>query len=141
MKCLVIDSSVAVKWLNRQDEKNIQESDQLLEDLSKNKIQINMPELAKYEIGNALLNKKVDLPKTKVTLEKFYAIPINFIPDNEKLAQRTAEIADVYNMTYYDGSFISLAEHLNADLITDNPKHQGRYRDKKIQIIPLKNYK
>jgi len=49
-------------------------------------------------------------------------------------------IAQESNITFYDAVFISLAQSLRADLITDNYKHQSKYTGKDVRIIPLKEY-
>ncbi len=50
----------------------------------------------------------------------------------------TYKIAQETNITYYDASFMSLAKQLNATLVTDNIKHQGKATD--IKVISLKDY-
>lgn len=139
-RLVVIDSSVAVKWLNRKEEKLLLQADKILKDVEDEKIYIFMPELAKYEVGNALLNKGPELPLINLALEKFYDIPIQFIIEDFEFAKSTIEIAQNFKITYYDASFISLAEKLNADLVTDNPKHQ-KQKINGLKVISLKNYR
>ena len=67
-KIYVVDSSVAVKWLNSQSEKYTNQSDKILKDVQENKSCIMMPELAKYEVGNALFNKQASLQNTIASL-------------------------------------------------------------------------
>ena len=100
-----------------------------------------MPELAQYEIGNVLINKKLRLSDVKESLTFFYKIPIFFYKENYRLAVLTAQIAFKYGITFYDAAFIALAKDQKADLVTDNPKQQKKYQDKKVKVIPLKNYK
>lgn len=54
-KSLVIDTSIAIKWINSQDEELLEEATQIMKDVQKNNLTLVMPELAKYEVGNALL--------------------------------------------------------------------------------------
>ena len=136
---LVIDSSVIVKWLNSQDELYLRQADQLLSHCQGGKVELNAPELAKYEVGNALLHKGLSLPQLKASLITLYSLPINFISSNAGQAQTTAVLAYEGQITYYDAAFVDLAQYLSATLITDNPKHQDKFS--KIKIIPLKNYK
>lgn len=138
-RLFVIDSSVAVKWLNSKDEKHIEKSDKILKDLQAGKIRLIAPELSKYEIGNALLNKNISIEAAKISLASFYRIPIEFISFDQYLAINTMDIAYESKITYYDASFIALAQKLKATLITDNPKHHKKY--KAIKIVSLKNYK
>lgn len=138
MKPIVVDSSVTVKWINQIDEKLLDRADELLADAQAGSISLLAPELSKYEIGNALLNKKLDLPKAYQSLGTVYQLPITFVPETEELANQTYRIAQQGSITYYDASFVALAKRENAALVTDNPKHQTRQLD--VKVIPLKEY-
>jgi len=54
---LVIDSSVAIKWLHQENEDDIDLVDRIMRKAQINSIDLVMPELSKYEISNALLSK------------------------------------------------------------------------------------
>lgn len=58
MQRLVLDSSVVLKWLDRKNEERVKQSEIILEQLFFKKIEVQVPELAKYEVGNILLIKK-----------------------------------------------------------------------------------
>jgi len=138
MKSVVVDSSVSVKWVNQIDEKLLDQADRLLSDALSRSVNLLAPELSKYEIDNALLKKKLDLPRAYESLGTVYQLPITFVPESEELAKDTYKIAQEAKITYYDASFIALAHQENATLVTDNPKHQGK--DKEIKVIPLSQY-
>ena len=53
----VIDTSVALKWLHKMNENYLVQADSIMKKAQENEITLVMPELAKYEIGNALLYK------------------------------------------------------------------------------------
>lgn len=136
---VVIDSSVAVKWVNSQNEAYLKQADKILQDLQDKKIEIIMPELSKYEIGNALFNKGMSLIETQTVLEKFYEIPIIFVVEDNNLAKKTIRIAKSSNITYYDAAFLALAQKIGGVLITDNPKHQKK-KIKNLKVKALKDY-
>jgi len=138
-KPLVIDSSVAVKWLNKQNENYIDQADKILRDVQKEKTYLIMPELAKYEIGNALLYKSMPLQNTLGSLATFYDIPIQFVAQDKEQAQVAIQIAHKQQLTFYDASFMALAKEQKATLITDNPKHQKK-RIAGLKVISLKDY-
>jgi predicted nucleic acid-binding protein len=138
-KKLVIDSSIAVKWINSQDEKYLDTADKILKDTEDNKVTLLAPELAKYEIGNAILNKGLSVEQAYSSLGTIFAIPIEFSPLTEELAHQTSKIASENKITFYDASFLSLAEHEGATLVTDNAKHQGKY--KKVKVVSIKDYR
>lgn len=139
MKKVVVDSSVIVKWLHEEDP-YFDHADKIIEDVKNGKIILFAPELAKYEVGNALLfSKKVSPDEAKDLLESFYLLPIQFVVQSEKNANSTYKIAYDTHITYYDASFIALAKQENAILVTDNIKHQGKALA--IKVIPLAKYK
>jgi len=135
----VIDSSVALKWLHKMNENYLTQADSVMKNVQENGITLFMPELAKYEIGNALSYKKLGLPILQSLIEKLYVLPIKFIQEDIVLAKITIEIAHKYKITYYDASFIALAIKLKATLITNNPKHQ-RKNISDIKVIYLKDF-
>lgn len=137
MTKLILDSSVIFKWLNLQDEKLVEEAREILKKLQNNKIKIYVPELTKYEVGNALWKRKLTLAETIFDLEIFYDFPLEFVSLDLPLSKRTSEIALENNITFYDASFIAVAEKLGANLVTENSKHQRSGIRTKIKIIPL----
>lgn len=138
---LVVDSSIVIKWLVTQDELNTEESNKLLRDLQNKKVRLFAPEITKYEVGNALISKKLNFEAIDGLLKEFYKIPLTFIAETKDSAENSLRLAGEYKITYYDASFLSLAQQLKADLVTENVKHQGRYKGKEVKVIPLKNYK
>lgn len=140
-KNLVVDSSVAVKWVNSQNEKYLKQADKVLKDVENDKATLFMPELSKYEIGNALLNKKMSLPGALASLATVYSIPIQFVGQSLDEAGESMQIAYDQNITFYDATFLSLAKKLKAILVTDNPKHQKIPKGYSFRVVSLKNYR
>lgn len=138
---LVVDSSVIIKWLNRENEEFLEQANKILQRVEKGLVNIITPELSKYEAGNALLNKGLDINAFQASLEFLYKLPINFIPLDEEMAKETADIALNRRITFYDASFLALAKKRNARLITDNIKHQKPTPSSEIKVIALKNYR
>lgn len=139
MKKLVIDSSVIIKWLHKEDERYLNQAAKILEDVRDGIVTLLSPELAKYEVGNALLfGKKLSTDQAEIPLATFYLLPIQFTVQSEQSANETYKIAQEAKITYYDASFMALAHQEKAILVTDNPKHQGKHKE--IKIIPLSQY-
>lgn len=137
---IVCDSSVIVKWISSQDELRLEQANKILNDAKDNKVQLFVPELAKYEVGNALLlSKKIPAKNIKISLTTLYSLPVKFVSESYSQAEETYEIGEKAKITYYDACFISLAKSLNAILVTDNPKHQARVKD--VKVVALVNYK
>lgn len=140
MSNIVVDTSVIVKWLNQKDELYLKQADKLLSNAEVGTATLFAPQLAKYEVGNALLNKKLDLPLALDALGTASRLPINFVAETPELASETYSIAtENAGITYYDASFMALAKQEKATLVTDNPKHQKRISGVKVRV--LKNYR
>ncbi len=139
-RVLIVDSSVAVKWLSDQNEMYLSQAYEILSKAEKGTIEIALPELAKYEICNALLNKNMG-EGVNVPISTLFNLLINFVPLDKELAQNTMEIAMTDKITFYDAAFLALAKKLEAPLITDNPKHQKKLHTPEIKVIALKNYR
>ena len=135
MKLIVIDSSVTVKWINQINEKFLDQADKLLKDAQSGSISLLAPELSKYEIGNALLKKGLEFSLASESFATIYQLPITFIQESEKLAKETYKLAQQVGVTYYDASFIALAKQEHATLITDNPKHQKKTTEVKVESL------
>ena len=136
---LVVDSSVMVKWLNVRDELWLKEAKQLIEDCEKGKVILYAPELAVYEVGNALVYKGLELWELEESLERLYIMPVKWLKTGVEEAKRIGAVALEQRMTFYDATFVGLAVKLGATLVTDNPKHQGKFEG--VKVVALKDYK
>ena len=135
---IVVDTSVIVKWLATDNELYVNKAQQLLKDAIKGKITLLAPSLARYELGNSIVKRKMELPFAFDALATSYKAPVNFINETEDLALLTYRIAHEYGITYYDASFIALAREEGDVLITDNPKHQAKIKE--VKVVALKDY-
>ena len=136
---IVVDSSVILKWLYREDENHINQADLLLKNAVEKSVTLLAPELAKYEVGNVLLMaKKLSKENGVEVLDIFYSLLICFVPESKEIANETYIIGTQSGNTYYDASFAALAKQENAILITDNPKHQAKIGG--VKVLPLEQY-
>lgn len=139
MNTLVTDTSVFVKWLNQDNEQDLDKADKILHEVESGQVEIVLPELIKYELGNVLLKGKQLTPdQAYISLGTIYSLPVTFIGESEQQAKETYRLAHDLQVSYYDASFISLAKQYNATLVTDNIKHQGK--DLSIKVVALKDY-
>lgn len=139
-KVLVVDTSVIIKWLNYVNEKRLKQAHRLLDHLEDGVLDIVVPDLIKYEVGNALLKgKQLQLVEAQDALDAFDQLPLRII------SLESNQLIDVYelgyrsNITFYDASFLYLAQLYRTSLVTDNPKHQKKVKG--VRVIPLDSYK
>jgi predicted nucleic acid-binding protein len=138
MEKIVLDASVIVKWYSEEEGSDL--SRQILLFLKNKKIEIFLPELAKYELGNALLKgKKLPFSLAKKALESFYLLPLNFLKETASLAEKSYLLGEKLGITYYDACYLAVAKSLKAVLVTENPRHQVK-RKLGIKIFTLQEY-
>jgi predicted nucleic acid-binding protein len=138
MITLILDTSVIIKFLNHDNERDVDKAQALFENIKNGEVRVIVPELTKYEIGNVLIKKQLPSSLVYLALETVYSLPITFVAESEFLAKETYLYAYNNKITYYDAAFITLAKQYDATLITENIKHQGKISD--IKVIALKNY-
>lgn len=136
----VADTSVLLKWVNQIDENHLPQARKLIDQFEAGAIQIIVPQLVKYEIGNALLKgKRLPTLEAQDALNAFSQLPLFYADIDSEGMSDTYEIAHELAITFYDAAFLYLAQKHKATLITDNPKHQKKYED--IRVIALKDYR
>lgn len=139
MKAIVVDSSVMVKWLSVKGELDFHKARQILKNVQLGKVTVLAPELAKYEVGNAILNKRLTLQELLDSLDVFYRLSVEFFVETEELSVETYKIAQESGITYYDAAFVALAKSEGVVLVTANPKHHQKIRG--VNVLPLGEYK
>lgn len=137
MEKVVVDSSVIVKWVNSKNELLLEEADFLMKKVQSGKVYLVASELSKFEAGNAILNKGMELSQAFGSASTLDSLPITFVAEDEDLAHIALEVAQTYKITYYDATPVALAIREKASLITDNFKHQGKVKE--VTVVPLKD--
>ena len=117
---LVVDASVAVKWLFEEPDSDRAEA-LLARAGASDRLKLVAPEILAAEIANALWKRMrrgdIDRQKTLETSEHFQEICPLLLPI-EDLAQRALELAIDSRHPAYDCFYVALAEELPAGLIT-----------------------
>lgn len=139
MKKIVIDSTVIIKWLNRNNELNIDQADKILGDVYAGKITLFTPELAKVEVGNVLLlGKKLSQTESKTPLSLLFDLPIQFVIQSQELSKESFAIASAYGLSFSESVFLAVAEQKGATLLTENINPKALATGAKI--LALKDY-
>lgn len=112
---LVIDASVAAKWLF--PEEGSDAADALLE----GEEELLAPELIYFEIGNIVWKRcvagRLSIDLGREVMNTFVAIPLVFA-DLRPLAELTLQISTTYGRTFYDSSYLALAVARGCALLT-----------------------
>ena len=115
---VVIDSSVALKWLKPQGEVHVAEARALLGDQEAGLIMLVAPTHLLLEIMNALWSHHATAGQIKRAVELLRKLRLDFVEPDAVLLARAAEMAVEHRITVYDALFAALAERLTCELVT-----------------------
>lgn len=136
----VIDSSVIVKWFSSFNEEYYVNAIGILEAYKEDKLSIYIPELAIYEVMNALrYNPNFDENEVNTILENLLVLNLKIINVNRELLALILKIAYEDEITIYDAAFVAISGIYKIPLITANPKHHSII-NKGRNVILLKDF-
>lgn len=116
---IVIDTSVAAKWLLTRNEKGVEKSRHLLHLHQNGEEEILVPDLFYYEIANLFVTKKY-LPWRSVHrfLKSLYAFKLNLYHPKEPDLKETSKLASQLGTSVYDMLYAAVAKRHECSLIT-----------------------
>lgn len=137
---IIIDSSVALKWFFPEEEYS-SEALEIKKYFTEKEIVISVPILFFYEVGNVLKSSVkssiIDSGEARISYEKFtYAEFIMY--SSKELFKDAFEKADSFDITFYDASYLVLAEYLKIPFYTADEKLLKKAKGK--YVYHLKEY-
>jgi predicted nucleic acid-binding protein len=136
---IIIDASVIIKWLLPDEEDPVAMN--IKNDFAAKEMTISIPYLTYYEVGNVL---KIAVKRDRITkdiAEKLYQAFVNLdfvVYATRDLSMLTISKTLEYDISFYDASYIALAEYLNIPFLTADSKLANNV-DNKL-VIDLKKY-
>ncbi len=130
MNLCVVDSSVAFKWYRQhRDEEYVPQAITILENHLSGNLEIHVPDLLIYELGN-ILRFKEDLSSESAIsiLKKTLLLEIKIHAIDLPLAEETYRLARKYTITFYDAAFLALSHTLDSSFITADRKLYTRIK-------------
>ncbi len=127
----MIDASVAFKWLVPDAaEDDVPAAKALLVDHMEGRAKIIIPSLLYYEVGNILIFGRSRPPIEQATdaLADLFSIPLEVVPPALVSADVTLRLASLRGLSYYDATYVALAEMLDCQLITADRRLVERAR-------------
>jgi predicted nucleic acid-binding protein len=116
---IVVDTSVLIKWFKTRDEDLLKEARTLLHQIENRPLEVHVPALLLYEVGNILLLKtKLSPVALDQTVERLETLPFIVAPPATPLLKRAARLGRELSLTFYDASFVALAVELDCPYIT-----------------------
>lgn len=127
----MIDASVAFKWLVPDSaEEDVPAAKALLLDHMEGRAKIAIPHLLYYEVGSILLfgRSRPPIEEAVEALTDLFSIPLEVVPPVLVGAHAALQLASRLGLSYYDASYVALAEALDCSLITADRRLAQRAR-------------
>ena len=120
---IIVDTSVAMKWLLTTDEAYVEKARILLKNHIRQKDTISVPELFYYEIVNALATKTpLTLSKATMLITKIYEFNFEKMIPGETEMKKASMLAKKHKTSVYDMVYAVLAMKNKAVLVTADEK-------------------
>lgn len=119
---LVVDTSVALKWLKPQGEEHVEAATAHLERHQAGGVVLHAPTHLLLEVMNALWSHRATPAQIRRAVRLLRQLHIVFVEPDLELLGRAADLAVAHRITAYDALFAALAEDLGCELVTDDRK-------------------
>lgn len=120
MRRIVIDASASLKWVF-EDEEDTNLAMNILNDIATENLGIISPSIWLYEVANgirsAILRKRISFLKGKKLLSAILKVVPELI-DFSLVVTKTFEVANKYEISVYDASYIVVANEEKVDFYT-----------------------
>lgn len=117
---IVLDSSVIAKWYL--EEKDKEEALRLKTSHVEGNQSIVAPALILFELGNVFLSNGLSQQDFNSSIEKLLKFEIDFIQPDTQLLQSIFAVSQKYSLTYYDATYVAIAQSLKCDFVTADKK-------------------
>ena len=139
MKSYIIDASVVAKCFIAEDYSD--KAMEIIDEHVKGRLLLSAPSLIVYELGNVFWrHPKIAAEKTYMFIERFLDLQIGLVDiwSDAKLLQNACVTSKTRNLTFYDASYLSLAERNGTKLITAD---ENLWNKAPNLVMPLKEFK
>lgn len=125
---MVLDASIILKWFMQE---NLSDKAKAIRNAHlEGRFTITIPDIAIYEIGNALRYEPEFSPKeVSRAIAELYELDLDIIAPLPYLAAPTAAIAYQSEITFYDAFYLALAKELNLQFVTADEKLYRKVKD------------
>lgn len=117
---LVVDSSIALKWLKPQGEEHVAAAMALLDEHQSGATVLHAPGHLLLEVTNALWSHRASTAQITRAIRLLHQLHIAFVEPDDDLLTRAAALAVDHRITAYDATFAALALRLGCELVTDD---------------------
>ena len=135
---VVVDASVVVKWFNVEEygDKAVELKNAHVRGI----VKVIAPVHLIYEVGNSIWkNRQLNVEDASNAIVLLLELNLELVSPSHKSIKRTMEIAREMEMTFYDASYVQLAEENKLTLITADEKQLEKSKDM-IDVTHIKDF-
>lgn len=119
----VVDASVIIAYLFKEEKTIIAKVDQLIEKASKEDIEIYSTYLLPMEVGNIIKQKEINKFEGLKVFSKFFEFPLQYVNLDASYLRKCMELVYATNASFYDVSYHVLALVNKATFLTLDKKY------------------
>ena len=119
---VVVDASVAVKWLVSADESGVEAAGALLRAHARGTVRLVGPALIAYEVFAVLGRDRRHAGGLAEGVDAFFDADVAMVTPDRELMLRAAEHVRLHGVSVFDSAYSALAESLGCDLATADRK-------------------
>ncbi|MBI4059190.1 type II toxin-antitoxin system VapC family toxin [Candidatus Microgenomates bacterium] len=116
----ILDTSVIAKWFC--EEEGSDRAQKYLDEFGQGKYGITVPTLLFYEIGNMLLNKKIETIRVSEIMSRLQNVSFNIVDIGYEAFRKIFQNAQELSITFYDAAYVTLMQKEDAEFITADRK-------------------
>lgn len=117
---IIIDVSVAAKWFFK--EEDWEKADKYLTFIEQGQVEVVVPDLFFYEIGNVFLIKNMSLDKVKPLAARLKDLNFEMISLGHEFFAQIYQNAKKFSLTFYDCAYITLMQQFQYQFVTADKK-------------------
>lgn len=129
----ILDASVITKWFFKEEDSKLALEIRLLHE--QRKVVIHVPVLLLFELGNVFVSRKLTSQAAfNVNYRSLFDLGIKFIYPDDQLFQLIFRNSQKYSISFYDSTYVALAQKLKCDFITADKE---LYQKTKLKFVKL----
>lgn len=134
---VVVDASIAVKWVIREGEHAVDEARWLLELHARGDIVLAVPGTFRLEWLNALRYRSIPIPDILSASHELHMGALEWHEIDEALSFEAVSLAAAHGLTVYDAAYFALAERLDAGLVTEDRALAAAAGDRLMRVVDI----
>ena len=116
---VVVDTSVAFKWLVSTDEASVKDAQRLLDESLAGRCSLAAPSTLPIELANALrYSRRLEPEQTLTLIEQVALMGVELFTTSAARVRDATELSYRHDISVYDALFLQLARELGCPLVT-----------------------